>query len=351
MTFYWKQPAGKEFLLTVAKKSTLSKTFSSKREDMIIDREHYFRTLINNMMVRASWAETVKSLSGITGVSQVWDRQPEWYIWISGKPGPYALTLEHTTGWSTGTQDVHRGQFAVKCFPHPEHAVSKCYSEAEQQLLKSDRFDQTRTPVFEKRAQIPPSFFTIAGLTVTSCPDSGISVFTFDSMDSIRLVNTGTTGVAASTARRCDENLLLRSIPGWKIGYPLFDSLISLYAFSSRLAPQWFRLSRSPGFEHVLSADETIIDRPSSQCRVFSVSLLFVENAMIDAHQWLPEIEAGEEVLSESRHDSCAADSKDIPNPPMNPLWQHLAQADIVSELSSLCGCCDHVHPAGSCKS
>ena len=78
---------------------------------MALDREHFFRTLMDNMMVRASWAETVKGLSGVTGVSQVWGNQPEWYIWISGQPGPYGLVLEQTTEQIQGARPVHQGLF------------------------------------------------------------------------------------------------------------------------------------------------------------------------------------------------------------------------------------------------
>lgn len=336
-------------LLTAGRKTISLKTFFSKKEGTAIDREHYFRTFIDNLMVRSSWAETVKKLSGITGVSQVWGRQPEWYIWISGKPGPFALVLEHCAGGKTGSHDYHQGLFTVKCFPYPQHVVFKSFSEAEQQFLQSSRFDRTNTPVYEARPEIPPSFFNIASLMVTSYPQNGITVFTIESLDTIRLVKTCNTGSASVTDMTHTDTCLLRNVPGWEIGYPLFDSLISLYAFSFRQAPQWFRLSRLPGFEHALMADETIIMKACSTNRVFSASLVFAEDPTDKANQWLPMLEEGEEIQFESRLVHCTRFSGDIPNPHINPLWWHLAEADIGSELSSLCGCCDHGHQTCSC--
>ena len=300
-------------------------------------------------MVRASWAETVKRLSGITGVSQVWGRQPEWYIWISERPGPFALVLEHSTGGKTGTHDFHQGLFAVKCFPYPQHVVFESFSAAEQQFLKSTRFDRTHTPVYEARPEIPTSFFNIASLMVTSYPQNRITVFTLESLDTIRLVNNRNNGSAPAADMAHTDASLLRSVPGWEIGYPLFDSLISLYAFSFRLAPQWFRLSQLSGFEHALMADETITMRPCLKSRVFSASLVFTENPTDEPDQWLPVLDEGEEILCESRLDNGSRHSGDIPNPLINPLWWHLAEAEIGSDLSSLCGCCDHGRQTCSC--
>jgi hypothetical protein len=283
-------------------------------------------------------------------VSQVWGRQPEWYIWISEKPGPYALVLEHSTGGKTGIHDFHQGMFAVKCFPYPQHSVFERFSEAERQCLKSARFDQTNTPVYEARPDIPPSFFNIASLMITSYPQNGTAVFTIESLDTIRMANTCDAGSAPGTDMAHTQARLLRSVPGWEMGYALFDSLISLYAFSIRMAPQWFRLSRLPGFEHALMADETITVRPCSKSRVFSANLIFAEVPTVNPNQWLPVLDEGEEILFESRLDSSTRHSGDIPNPLINPLWWHLAEADIGSEMSTICGCRDHDHQSCSCN-
>jgi hypothetical protein len=221
------------------------------------------------------------------------------------------------------------------------------YSEAERHCLKSTRFDQTNTPVYEARPDIPPSFFNIASLMITSYPQNGTTVFTVESLDTIRMVNTCDTGGSPATDI---DSCLLRSVPGWEMGYPLFDSLISLYAFSIRMAPRWFRLSRLPGFEHVLMSDETITMRPCSKSRVFSASLVFTEDPTVEPNQCLPVLDEGEGILFESRLDHCTRHSGDIPNPLINPLWWHLAEADIGSEMSTICGCRDHDHLSGSCN-
>lgn len=46
-----------------------------------------------------------------------------------------------------------------------------------------------------------------------------------------------------------------RDVPGFELGYLLFDRLLSLYSFYSKTKPARVFLTRSPGFEYVY--DET----------------------------------------------------------------------------------------------
>jgi hypothetical protein len=310
---------------------------------MALDREHFFRTLMDNIMVRASWSETVKGLSGVAGVSQVWGNQPEWYIWLSGQPGPYGLVLQHTTDMVRDAHNMHQGFFRVKCFPSPQSHAFASYSKAEQDIVKSSRFDFTNTPVYESRPEIPPSFFNIGSLMVTADAGDRVAVFTFESLDTIRLVSPVFNGDAPSTDKpRVDEGDLLRSVAGWTIGYPLFNSLACLYSFYVRRPPVWFRMSRLPGFENVQKSDGNIESRPCAQCRIHSASLVFADDTKAQYTHLLPDFEEEEEVLFDSKIDPETFKNGVAPDPRINPLWWHLAEADISSEMTSLCGCSDH---------
>ncbi|MFO7667696.1 MAG: hypothetical protein R6V76_13825 [Desulfobacterales bacterium] len=295
------------------------------------------------MMVRASWAETVKGLSGVTGVSQVWGNRPEWYLWISGQPGPYGLVLEHTTELVEGPHNMHQGFFTVKCFPCPQSAAFASYSRAEQEIVKSSYFDRTNTPVYEARPEIPPSFFNIGSMLVSADAWGKVAAFTFESLDTIRLVSSE---YYESALHSCDptfvEGDLLRSVAGWTIGYPLFNSLACLYAFYVRRPPVWFRMSHLPGFEHVQKTDGNIESRPCAQSRTLSASLVFADDSIKQYTQWMPEPEEREKILFDSRLDPETLKNGQAPDPHINLLWWHLAEADIVSEMASLCGCSDH---------
>jgi len=298
---------------------------------------------MDNMMVRASWAETVKGLSGVTGVSQVWGNQPEWYIWISGQPGPYGLVLQHTTELVEGPHHIHQGFFTVKCFPCPQSNAFASYSRAEQDIVKSSRFDRTNTPVYEARPEIPPSFFNIASLMVSVDAGDKAAAFTFESLDTIRLVSPAYNESALHTCEpKVVEGDLLRSVAGWTIGYPLFNSLVCLYAFYVRRPPVWFRMSHLPGFEQVQKTDGNIEARPCDQSRILSASLVFADDTIKQYDHWMPDTEEGEEILFDSRLDSGTLNAGKAPDQHINPLWWHLAEADIGSEMASLCGCSDH---------
>ncbi|MDP2862481.1 MAG: hypothetical protein Q8N95_06780, partial [Desulfobacterales bacterium] len=143
---------------------------------------------------------------------------------------------------------------------------------------------------------------------------------------------------------------LLRSVAGWTIGYPLFNSLVCLYTFYVRRPPVWFRMSSMPGFEHVQNTDGNIEVQPCAQSRILSASLVFADDTMVQGTHWMPDPEEGEEILFDSRLDPGILKDGKAPGQHINPLWWHLAEADIGSEMTSLCGCSDHDHHAGPCE-
>jgi hypothetical protein len=103
------------------------------------------------MLLRASWVTDVMQLIGITGISQVWDDRPEWYLILSDRPGPYSLSLERTIDLKVSGKTWIGGYFSVKCFPNKDSSVFSGFSKDEQRMLYSDLFDHTRTPIFETK--------------------------------------------------------------------------------------------------------------------------------------------------------------------------------------------------------
>jgi hypothetical protein len=307
---------------------------------MALDRKAFFRNWIDTLFLKASWVDPVKLLTGITAVSQVWGERPEWYLWIAGAAGPYNLVLHHAFELVSGRGILQQGLFAVKCYPYRGTAFFPSFTEPEQQLIQSSRFDHTNTPCFEARAEIPEALFSIGTLTITANSEGSLTVLTFETLDALRVFQ-GFDQIREVPAGGPSPHLL-RNVPGWEIGYPLFDRISALHAFSGRCPPRYFRMTRAPGFEHSVTVDGKTEVRPSQNSRLISASLLFsaeLGQANRPPHAWLPEIEPGEETLVEKKFSIDSESPEEFKNFGVNPLWWRLATAEFQCCLASTCGC------------
>jgi hypothetical protein len=307
---------------------------------MGFDREAFFRSWIDTLFLKASWIDSVKQLTGINAVSQVWGERPEWYLWIAGAAGPYNLSLHHTSAIVSDGGILQQGLFAIKCYPYRDTPLFSSFSEAERQLIQSGRFDHTNTPCFEAQTQIPETFFSIGTLTITANVEGSFAALTFEAMDAFRLFQG-----CDSTHERPADGLtpkMLRNVPGWEIGYPLFDRINALHAFSARCAPCYYRLTRTRGFEHLVSPEQKIEVRPSPTCRLISASVLFSAETDSDKRliaEWITDLEAGDEILVEKKFQIGSESSGECQDIGVNMLWWRLANAEFKCCLNSTCGC------------
>ena len=313
-----------------------------------MDFESYFRNKIESVLITASWVEQVHTMLGLNRVSQVWGDKPEWYFWIEGTPGAYALIFESGDQIDYGGQTLLQGNFGLKCYPGIESDVFKTLSPQEQELRLSKRFDKTGTPRQEYRADLPEAYFTVGSISLILNAADSAAGFSFDSLDLIRwkLVET-TVGrhVFEDNARDKD---VIRSLSGWRIGYPFFDCLIGLYAFYAKQSPAFWAATRSPGFECVLDPVQGMESRPCDDVRQRSASVLFCEpadTAEAVEHLWRAHLDAAEEIVFEQQlghSPGRSAKSGGDPYMTVNPLWQALAHSELRSSLATTCGCCDH---------
>lgn len=283
------------------------------------------------MLLRASWFSKAMHQVGITGISQVWTDWPEWYLWLAGKSGPFNLVLDQNEEQIIGDQSYIVGYFSVKCFPDKRSAIYSGFSSAEKEMLGSPLFDRTGVPVFETKSQIPGSFFVVGTLVVFAQPAEGTTVWSFDSLDSMRLLQK-------------NPDRLLRNVAGWEIGYPLLDILVCLDAFYRGEAPCWFRMTKAPGFEHIQKNGKIASARPSSSNQLMSASILFQGPGMSNPVQCLPPPEPDEQILVDTFLDAEALGSGILPDSRINPLWGYLAKTDMPSGLASTCGCGDNCY-------
>jgi hypothetical protein len=216
-------------------------------------------------------------------------------------------------------------------------------------MVSSDLFDHTHTPRLETQQEIPEAFFTIGSISMVADAAETVALFTLDSLDFLRW--------SALNAESDSENHLpekghIRNVPGWQVGYPLFDRLVSLYAFYAKQPPAFIGATRSLGFETIIDIHQTPVSRVCADIRQWSTSVLFVNSG--DTHTWVDtiwrsQLEPEEQIVFEHActHSACSHPAgSGLPTIGINPLWWDLAHADLKSELTSTCGCADHEHHA-----
>jgi hypothetical protein len=317
-----------------------------------MDLEGFFRSRVESLLITASWVEQVQEMLQLTGVSQVWGERPEWYVWIDGAPGVYALVFEDGEVIQAVDKTLYLGQFTAKCYPYVSAGVFKAFSPQEQEMVKSDLFDHTHTPQLESRRDIPAAFFVVGSISLVLDAAESVALLSFDSLDFLRC-----SAVSAETdsGNHLPFKSRMRNIPGWQLGYALFDRLVSLYAFYSKQPPTFVGATRSPGFETFIDADQIPASRVCAEIQQKSISVLFVDSGdtkiWVDT-VWRSRLEPEEQIIFEYDW-KCSASShalgRELPPVGSNALWWHLAHADLKSKLASTCGCKaheDHGHKA-----
>ena len=317
-----------------------------------MDFDSFFRNKVESMLLTASWVEQVQKMLNLAGVSQVWGERPEWYIWIDGAPGVYALIFEEGETIEAADQNRVLGQFAVKCYPYETASVFDSFSPAEREMVSGELFDHTHTPRLEYRQRIPEAFFTVGSLSFMLNAAETAVMFTFDSLDYLKWAKMTTKTSQRNGLNDSHEKRIIRNIPAWQAGNPLFDRLISLYAFYSKRSPAFIGATRSPGFECTVDIDQTLESRVCEETWQYSTSVLFLSatatDELVDTY-WRTHLDPEEKIVFEHgcSHSACKHFKVDG-RPPVviNPLWWDLAHVDLKSELTSTCGCEDHEHHA-----
>ena len=300
------------------------------------------------MLVTTSWVEDVKRVTGLNAVSQVWGDKPAWYFWIADAPGVYALQLEGITTPDLDHGDWATGSFAVKCYPFIHEKVFSSFSFQERSLIQSESFDHTHTPRFSQREQIPDTLFNVAAVELRVDPADRQALFALEGLDIMQIScaeDMLRNYPLLQEEKQFESGDIDRRVPGWDLGYPMFDRLICLYAFYSKRTPTRVWLTRSPGFSYVLDKDQArCVQTPD--INLFSLSVLFgdpqthdhTEEDLIGSEGTVDDKEL---VYDRAFHcDHFHREAHQPPHlPPLNEQWWSLAHTDYKSMLSSTCGC------------
>lgn len=320
------------------------------------DCESFFQNKVNGMLVTTSWVDELKDLLGMEAVSQIWGEVPAWYLWLSDAHGVYRLQLSDAMNDENNPLNK-QGFFSIKCYPFPNTTVFDTFSYEEQVLSRSRFFDDTHTPRFEDMQRIHDSLFNVAGMEYRVNQDDTMACFTLESLDTLRWVYPEETVkhfdlIGKSRCYRKGE--IGRSVPGWQLGYPVFDRLIGMYAFYSKTKPVRLRITRSPGFEYMYTGAHTFECLDSPEVHRLAASVFFASPNRPDRGIGLnepdvlePEAEPGQvEILLDQafpcghlHHSGKLATLPTVEGAPINPLWWSLAETAYSSNLASTCGC------------
>lgn len=332
------------------KKTRLLKSSLKRREATIKDTESFFRNQIDSMLVTASWVETVKQTIGLKAVSQVWGDKPAWYFWVANVPGAYSLQLERTATEKMGNGRWDNGIFAVKYYPVAHEDVFKNFSFQEQGFIQSIFFDDTHTPRYESKEKIPATLFNVATVEYRTGPDGGPILFSLASLDAMRISfeqQTFQKYPLIDKHKQFRSGETDRNVPGWQLGFPLFDRLLSLYSFYSKKKPARVVLTRSAGFEYVFEKNQTLQCVDAADLNIYALNVLFIaEDEEIDAasKDLIKQhcSDEGQKVVYD-RAFRCGHIHKETDSfpasIPLNEHWWGLAESDFKSELASTCGC------------
>ena len=317
-----------------------------------MDLESFFRSEIEKMLLIASWVEEVKRLLQITGVSQVWrDGPPAWYFWIDSAPGVHELRLEDTFTRDSEGRELNTGLFAVKFSPFPHAEIFNHFSFEEQAFVQSPFFDDSNTPTFENYTEIPDVLFKVAVIELTLDTENNQALFKLESLDRIR------TRFKKETVLDCkpfNKNRHFykgetdRDVPGWDLGYSLYDRILGLYANYSKIQPYRIVMTRETGFEFVYDGNSRLESSTTSDTELNSLTVVFTDETRRDQVQTDELIH--EEIKDRKREvifDQCfpyghshELNSQSLSRLPLlNHQWWHLAVANYKPGADSFCGC------------
>lgn len=332
-------------------KTRLLKSSLKRREATIKDAESFFRHKIENPLITASWVERVKQAIGLKAVSQVWGEQPAWYFWIENVPGAFSLQLAHASADQTGHEKWGNGTFAIKHYPHPRQEGFNNFSFQEQCFVHSEYFDRTHTPCFEYKEKIPATLFNVATMEYLAGSDDGPAIFRLESLDRMRV---SCRQQSLKKYAMLGKNRVFkrgetdRNVPGWELGFTLFDRLLSLYSFYSKNKPLRVLITRSAGFEYVFDGSPGMQCVDASDLSIYSLAVLFASQDQVAADPVIEDLmdrpNSGEDreiVYDRTFHCGHFHNETNPFSPPipLNEQWWCLAEADYKSELASTCGC------------
>ena len=296
--------------------------------------ETFLRGRIESLLLVATWVEDLRKDLDLRAASQVWGDTPAWYLWLGSFAGAFGLELVEASIPPELPQAV-RGLFSIKYYPHPDEPAWALHAPAERELAGGPLFDDSHTPTFEGRPEIPGHFFTVGVLELTCQAEEPWALFSL---------------AAPQTCRLLDPNLQtdpLRAAPGWGPAHALFRALVGLHAFQAGCAPVRSQLTSEPGWELIADDSQPLSARPCAQTSLYTLWLLFAPQLaaapapLLDLldQELLPPERQGLHNQTHACHHLHDPGPELLGSPALHPGWWSLAHSPYTSHLASSCGC------------
>ncbi len=202
-----------------------------------------FRLRFQSLVVRGLSSSAVAARVGLAGASEVWGgaeprERPAWYLWLRGAPGAWQLELDSAEVLAPADGLAAAARFTVRHYPSSSDPDFERFSPEERRFA-TEALDATGTPRIEVAGEIPAALFTVGSVDWALDPGTDDSVVALASLDRLRT--------------RTEDDDLVRDVPGWRLGFPIFSLLAGLHAQVERRAATRILVSRQPGFEAVIS--------------------------------------------------------------------------------------------------
>jgi hypothetical protein len=222
-----------------------------------------------------------RQIIGLKSLSEKQNGAPGWYLWFEDRPGAYLLELAESGArtesyrGSVSHRKAVQGLYRVKYYPDIEDPLSgSLFSAAERDLRKSDCFDETGTPDFERGEEIPDAFFQTGTIEVGLSADTQRLVLRLDAPD--RWVTWKVEGVAETDEQGHNHRLRAagvkdRDVPAWQWSWFLMDRLVQTLCLAYTSQPRQVALYNAPGNAfriHPNGVSQAVPDESIRQCQL-----------------------------------------------------------------------------------
>lgn len=203
-----------------------------------------FRLRFQSLVARGLASSQVAARVGLAAASEVWGggeprERPAWYLWLRDAPGAWQLELAGAEARDYAGGSTFIGRFTVRHYPGAGAPVLARFSPEERRIAEQ-ALDATGTPRIDVASTIPDALFTVGSIEWALDAEDDGAVFALASLDRLRT--------------RTEGGDVVRDVPGWHLGFPIFSLLVGLHAQVERRAASRIVVSRQPGFELVVSA-------------------------------------------------------------------------------------------------
>lgn len=94
--------------------------------------------------------DSIRLLTGIRMLSQIWIEIPAWYFWLYDVSGTFMMEASSSHTWERGGTTFDSVRFVVRYFPAIGSEAMADLTIEETRLRNSAAFDETGTPVYEQ---------------------------------------------------------------------------------------------------------------------------------------------------------------------------------------------------------